>query len=262
MEIKRAVTLFFSPTGATRKTVQAVAQGLGAPETLELDRTAFDSRWTGAELRPGDVAVLGVPVYGGRTPALMDEFFRCIQAKDIPAVLVVTYGNRAFDDALLELKDESLRHGFLPVAAGAFIGRHSFTEKLGTGRPNEDDLARAAALGRDAAALLAKHDPASLTLEVPGSFPYTPRSDLPIAPSTDGEKCVCCGLCQKNCPVQAIDPADPGSIDGWRCLTCARCIQSCPTGAKYIGIPAMREKIAILEAMFAQPQQPQVFLAQ
>lgn len=260
MEINRAVTLFFSPTDGTRKVVRAVAQGLAAPETLELDRTSFDSRWTGAQLCPGDVAVIGVPVYAGRTPALMEEFFRYIQARDIPAVLVACYGNRAYEDALLELKDESVRHGFLPVAAGAFIGRHSFTEKLGGGRPDASDLEQAAGLGRSVAALLADRDPADLVLEVPGHFPYTPRSDMPIAPATNRELCTNCGLCRKNCPVQAIDPMDPAVIDGWRCLTCAKCIQSCPTHAKYIGIPAMREKIAILEAMFSAPKQPELFL--
>lgn len=262
MEIKRVVTLSFSPTGNTRKVVDAVAQAVGAEQLLELDRTCFDNRWTGAELQAGDVAVLGVPVYYGRVPKLMVEFFRYIQAQAIPAVLVVTYGNRDYEDALLELKEESVNHGFLPVAAGAFPAQHDLARKLAVGRPDEADLALAAEFGKKAGELIrGTADVAALPLTVKGSFPYHPAADLPIAPATDSEKCVKCMLCQKNCPVQAINPLDPSEIDGWRCLDCTRCIQTCPTGAKYIGIAALQEKIAIMEAMFATPKQPELFYA-
>ena len=261
MEIKRAVSIYFSPTDGTRRVVRAVSQGLNAPDSLELDRTSFESRWTGAQLRDGDVAVIGVPVYYGRVPRIMAEFFRYIEAGGVPAVLVAVYGNRAYEDALLELRDESRKHGFLPVAAGAFIGRHSFTDKLGGGRPDGDDLSAAGALGRDAAALLAERDAAALTLDVPGNFPYTPAADLPVAPSTDTGKCGGCMACQKSCPVQAINPLDVSETDGWRCLLCAKCIQSCPNGARYIGVPPLLEKIAVMEAMFSAPKQPEVFLA-
>ena len=118
MKLDRVVTLTFSPNGTTRQVADAIAQGAGLPQRLDLDRTAFDSRWTGADLRPGDLAVIALPVYYGRLPKLMVEFFRYVKAEGIPAVLAVTYGNRAYDDALLELKNESLEHGFVPVAAG------------------------------------------------------------------------------------------------------------------------------------------------
>lgn len=263
MEIKRTVCLYFSPTGGTRKVVRAVAEGIGAADALELDRTSFDARWTGAALREGDFAVIGVPVYYGRVPRLMVEFFRYIEARSIPAALVAVYGNRDYEDALLELQNESVKHGFLPIAAGAFIGRHSYTDKMGTGRPDGSDLAKAAAFGRDVRALAERTaDPRALTLTVKGGFPYHPAADLPFAPSTDREKCTGCMLCEKNCPVKAIDPLDPCEIDGWRCLDCAKCIQSCPTGAKYIGVPPLLEKIAVMEAMFAAPKQPELFLAE
>ena len=253
MEWMKAV---FSPTGTTEAVAAAVAEGAGGTART-VDLSAFVAPET---LGEDTVLLAAVPVYGGRVPAVALERLAALKGNGSPAVAVVVYGNRAYEDALLELKDESVRHGFLPVAAGAFIGRHSFTEKLGGGRPDASDLEQAAGLGRSVAALLADRDPADLVLEVPGHFPYTPRSDMPIAPATNRELCTNCGLCRKNCPVQAIDPMDPAVIDGWRCLTCAKCIQSCPTHAKYIGIPAMREKIAILEAMFSAPKQPELFL--
>lgn len=262
MNIKRAVIVYFSPTNATKKIVHAVAEGLDAPELLELDRTSFDSRWTGAKLEAGDVAIIGMPVYYGRAPKLLAEFFRYIEAQDIPAVVAAVYGNRDYEDALLELTNESQKHGFLPIAAGAFIGQHSFSSKLGTGRPDADDLAQAAHLGRAAAALLSKEgNPSVLRLKVNGNYPYTPGSDLPIAPVIDADKCTACMTCRKNCPVQAIHPLDPGEVDAWRCLDCARCISACPAGAKSMASPAMQEKIIIMEAMFTKPRQPELFYA-
>lgn len=260
MDIKRTVTLYFSPTDGTRRIVHKVAEGLGAAEHLELDQTAFDSRYTGAKLEQGDVAVIGMPVYYGRVPRLLVEFFRYIEAQGIPAVIVVVYGNRDYEDALLELTNESRSHGFLPVAAGAFIGQHSFTDKLGTGRPDGDDLNKAKELGRTAAQLLAgTENPAAINLKVNGKLPYKPGADLPIAPVLDKEKCTRCMRCQKNCPVQAISPSDAGEVDVWRCLVCAKCIQECPAGALSLKNPALQEKIVIMGAMFAKPRQPELF---
>lgn len=260
MKIDRVVSLFFSPNGTTRQVADAIAQGVGAPERLDLDRTPFDSRWAGEPLQPGDLAVIALPVYYGRLPKLMVEFFRYIKAEGIPAVLAVTYGNRDHDDALLELKNESLDHGFIPVAAGAFVAHHCMAGKLAQGRPGPDDLAQARDLGAKAAALLAGRDSLDgLDLAVKGNFPYTPGSDLPVGPGTDLSKCTHCGLCQKNCPVQAIDPLDPAEIDGWRCLFCTRCIHNCPAGAKAITMPPMLEKLTILENMMAAPKENELF---
>ena len=265
MEIKRVVRLYFSPTHGTEKIVNAVADAVAASEVLDLNRTSFDSRWSGAKLREGDFAIIGLPIYYGRVPRIMVEFFRSIEAKNVPAALVMSYGNRGVDDALLEMKDICTEKGFLPVSAGAFVGQHSFTEKMGRGRPNTEDLKMATEFGAASAELVRKaasvEDLKALSLEVPGAFPYRPATDIPVAPSTDMDKCNGCMLCQQECPVQAINPLDPSDIDGWRCLDCARCIQSCPQGAKALTFPALQEKITIMEAMFTAPKENQLYYA-
>ena len=52
----------------------------------------------------GELVVLGVPVYGGRIPALAAERMAQLKGQQTPVIILVTYGNRDYEDALLELK--------------------------------------------------------------------------------------------------------------------------------------------------------------
>lgn len=49
------------------------------------------------------------------------------------------FGNRSYDNSLAELCAVLEADGFHTVAAGAFVGRHAFTDALGEGRPDWDD---------------------------------------------------------------------------------------------------------------------------
>ena len=46
----------------------------------------------------------------------------------------------------------------------------------------------------------------------------------------DEEKCKACGLCQKNCPVNAIEGEgrEKRHINQDKCIKCTTCIRSCP----------------------------------
>ncbi len=46
----------------------------------------------------------------------------------------------------------------------------------------------------------------------------------------DPEKCRGCGICQRNCPVNAItgDPGKPHKIDPYICIKCGTCVEKCP----------------------------------
>ncbi len=52
-----------------------------------------------------DVVLFAAPVYGGRLPAMAAERFRRIRGAGQKCVAVVVYGNRDYEDALLELHD-------------------------------------------------------------------------------------------------------------------------------------------------------------
>ena len=71
-----------------------------------------------------------------------------LQGNGALAVAVVTFGNRSYDNSLAELCAVLEADGFHTVAAGAFVGRHAFTDDLADGRPDWDDKREMEALCR------------------------------------------------------------------------------------------------------------------
>ena len=74
-----------------------------------------------------ELLVVGVPVYMGRVPELLMEWLHAVKASGSPAVSVVVYGNRAFEDSLIELEDILTERGCISIAGAAYIGEHSFS---------------------------------------------------------------------------------------------------------------------------------------
>lgn len=233
--------IYFSPTGTTRTLVEAVARGLDIDtsciEDLTYERTALQPRSTGPATSP---AVIGMPVYAGRLPVLaIERMRRHVRGLGRPAVLVAVYGNRAFEDALLELRDLAEELGFVPVAGGAFIGEHSFSRPelpIAENRPDRADIALALALGQQVRDKLnrAVHPRDLPRLHVPGNFPY--REGMlaaSISPETQTETCTRCGVCIDVCPPSAITLTTDGTTtDATLCLRCCACIRACPVEAR------------------------------
>ena len=46
------------------------------------------------------------------------------------------------------------------------------------------------------------------------------------------DKCIACGLCKENCPVEAISEGEPYYvIDPEKCISCGLCKSNCPMEA-------------------------------
>ena len=158
--IVRAV--YFSPTRTTKTIVQEVAGALAAPLDASVEAVSLTlpaQRPADVSCAADDVLVFGFPVYAGRVPVLLRDEFAHLEGRGTPAVVVGLYGNRAFDDALLEAADLLEERGFNVTAAGAFIGEHSLTARVGTGRPDDADIAVAQRFGADLGERLAPADP-------------------------------------------------------------------------------------------------------
>lgn len=271
--VKKVRAVYFTGTGNTKKIVCAVAKA--ASTQLSCDYEEYDFSLPAAREQvlscaENELVVIGTPVYAGRVPnVLLPYLTKSITGNAALAIPVVTYGNRNFDDGLMELRNITIANGFVPVAAGAFVGEHSFSTTLGAGRPNDDDMALAHQLGRDAALKVQTGGP-FLPVAVEGEDPirpyYTPRDRngnainiLKVKPKTDPTKCINCGLCARICTMGSINPADVTSVTGI-CIKCCACVKRCPKGAKYYDDEGYLYHQHELEDIYARPAENRIFL--
>jgi ferredoxin len=260
MQLKRVNLVYFSPTGNVYKTIRKIGEGIALP-TTEYDLTSFNARWGQYSFGSNELVVIGMPVYGGRIPAITTEFFRCLHPEQTPAVYIVSYGNRAYEDALLELKQTSEKRGFYGIAAAAFVGEPAYCEPVNSGHSNGPDQLEEFQFGRN---IRAKIDALSEgktheSVKVNGNFPYRRRNELADAPKTN-DYCNHCGICINECPMRAINPDDPKEVDGLRCLTCFRCVRICPEKAKYFDNELIKSRIAHLAENYGSRKKPDLFL--
>lgn len=265
-KINRVRLICFSPTGTTRKVVEGIAQGTGAAAVEHFDLTPPDAE-TGRfdEVRDG-LAIIGSPVYTGRVPANAASRLRRIRGNGTPAVIVVVYGNRAYEDALLELRDLAVEAGFIPVAAGAFIGEHSFSSDdtpIAAGRPDAEDLKKAREFGKIVSEKIINGPlpDRNRRLSVPGNFPYRERGLLPaISPVTNESLCEKCQECAAACPTAAITIGDTVSTDPGVCIKCCACVKVCSTGARTMEDPRMKQVAGKLSVNCAVRKEPETYI--
>ena len=254
----------FSPTGTTRRIAVQIAHGLGLPGITLFDLTLPHWRTPGVQEAACDVAVIGAPVYGGRLPPLMVERLQGIEGGGRPAVVFVVYGNRAYQDALLEMVDVAVAAGFRPLAAAAFIGEHSYSTAcmpIAQGRPDTADLAKAWMFGRQIAERMVdgSRGMGAAPLELPGHRPGRDlRAPLGVAPAVEGALCGACGVCGTVCPTGAIG-ADGPVADGRLCIQCCACIKACPSGARRTVDPRILQVAERLHRTCEERQEPEVY---
>lgn len=241
----------FSPTGTTCQVARAIAVGFGCSVT-EMDLSVSDCMV--GQLQENTVLLAAAPVYGGRIPAVALERLSQLRGRGQKAVAVVVYGNREFDDALLELKDALTSNGFQVVAAAAFIAEHSIIRSIAAGRPDEKDLAIARKFGADVAVKLE-----TLTVvEVPGKDPYLAVKPSTFHPFAD-EACVKCGVCGEKCPVGAIPMEDPSQTNNDLCINCMRCVKVCPVQCRALPAPFIAGATKMLNEKASGYKEPQIF---
>lgn len=273
MKISRVHSVWFSATGNTRQIVARLsgflAGALGA--SLEtIDVTAPAARNRDYQFQPDELAVFGFPTYAGKLPNKLLPYIRSgFAGNGAPAIAIVTFGNRGFDNSLAELCACLNGDGFHTIAAGAFAARHAFSEILAAGRPDERDFETLTAFGAAVRDRLLHTDGILPTVSVPGSAdaPYytplgldgRPAVFLKAKPKTDPSRCNNCGECARLCPMGSIRADNVGEVPGV-CVKCHRCIRNCPTGAKYFDDAAFLSHRAMLEQNYRERAEPVWFL--
>lgn len=255
--------LYFSPTNGTKKIIQEIAKGINC-EYKEFNITLPQNRVDDLFFDKNDLVIIGMPTYAGRFPRLLTTYLDKITANKSLGVFVATYGNRDFEDSLLEMKDIFEKQGFVGLASATFVTEHSSTKKLATNRPNVEDLNIACDFG-----IQIKSRFESLNnlneikpLELPGNFPYVVKNIAmpPMAPETHNT-CVTCEICAKNCPTAAIDFDDCKTIDANKCIKCRSCVKRCPFNSKEFTHPGYKNMQNMLETNFAHiVRTPEMFI--
>ena len=241
MEIKQVKLVYFSPTGTSRKVLESIANGIAAENVEHINLTLPQGARQAIQPFADELAIIGAPVYGGRLPVDAIARLKQLRASNTLAVLIVLYGNREFEDALLELKHLTLELGFNSIAGGAFIGEHSFASEdvpIANGRPDSRDVQMAMEFGekiRGKVAALQSPD-AQTEFEIPGNFPYEAGGARPMAvsPVTKEDVCTLCGTCADVCPTAAISLNGAVATEIELCIRCCACIKNCPESARVI----------------------------
>ena len=173
------------------------------------------------------------------------------------AVLVCVYGNRAYEDTLVELEDAAQKAGFRVVAAVAAVAEHSIARQLAAGRPDAQDAAQLAAFGEKIQAKLSAHDLSEPNL--PGNRPCKKAGGAGMVPKAT-KACNRCGVCAAECPVQAISKDDPTKVDEKACISCMRCVSVCPQGARKVNPLLLSAAGLMLKKVCSERKDCELFL--
>ena len=264
--------MYFSATGTTEKIIKALASEIsmiinGNKDVEYLDFTLPEVRKKPVHYSDKDIVIVAVPVYAGRVPNVLLNYLNVVKSNNSPAVAVVVYGNRNYDDALIELKDVLGNNGFDVRAACSFIGEHSFSRILAKGRPDKEDLIFAADFAKRISNKLNCNEKNLFT--VTGKKPYRPyykpvgRDGNPVdirkvKPKTS-EECVDCKLCAEVCPMGSIDYNNVAVLNGI-CIKCGACVKKCPKNAKYFDDENYLKHLYELEEEFKNRRKPELYV--
>lgn len=231
--------IYFSPTGGTKKVAGLVA-GAWHCEKEEIDLLKRGEDAPVCTFAKEDVCMVALPSFGGRAPEPALRQLREMRGGGARAILVAVYGNRDFEDTLLELKDTLEGAGFVSAAAVAAVAEHSIIHTFAAGRPDAKDQEELEGFAAQIRHSLEQAG-GSVDLHVPGNRPYREYHGVPMKPSA-GKGCTQCGLCARECPVHAIPKDHPESVDKERCISCMHCVAVCPAQVRH------NQKLVLLAA--------------
>lgn len=221
--------IYFSPTGGTKKVVDIIGS-VWEGEKTEIDLSDPKQDFSNYTFQEPDICLIAVPSFGGRVPEAALQRLGRMRGKNSRAVLIGVYGNREYEDTLLELKDTLKTAGFCCVSAIAAVAEHSIMHQFGAGRPDAQDKKELQEFANTIKLTLGGKQEIK-EVEVPGHVPFREYHGVPFKPKA-GRNCKECGLCAKSCPVQAIPREHPAKTDQERCISCMRCVQTCPKNAR------------------------------
>lgn len=247
--------LTFSPTGSSRKVAIEIAKGISDSNINISDITYKEPEKL--NFHAHQLTIVSVPVYGGHVAPTAMQRLKSIQGNNTPTVAVVVYGNRHYEHALEELASFLTEKGFRIIAAGTFIGEHSYSTEqtpIAIGRPDNQDMLVAKQFGREIAAKI--HKDSDNTIIDVRTIEQAEKDDqtmmifrqtvmtwmksgvqMPTSPKVNASLCNECGICASLCPTSAISKKLPQTSDTNKCIKCCACVKGCPRHARTFTTP-------------------------
>ena len=274
--------LYFSPTGGTRDLVSKLADyikdGIGNQYMLSdslckneadasgkvrmayIDVTSPMMREMDYQFSKDDTVLIAAPTYAGRIPNKVMPFFRDhIKGQGARCIIMMSYGNRSYDNSLIEMVRLMEANEFAVIGAAAFVTRHSMSQTLAAGRPDQEDLQELQAYAKQMCDKLLRlkdgKDAQDLVIHMEGEVGpyYVPKKEdgekavfLKSRPVLDRELCSQCGRCEEVCPMGSISAENAYETTAI-CIKCHACIRACPMGARHFEHPDLLSHIRMIE---------------
>lgn len=230
--------IIFSPTGGTEKAANAIISNWADTEPIDLTNNNANYN---ISLEEGSLALIAMPSFGGLAPQLALDRLSKIKANGCKCVIVAVYGNRAYDDTLIQMKDYSEKSGFQVIAAISAVAEHSIIHAYASERPNASDIKQLSSFGEKVLEKAAENS--NNNISVPGNRPYK-KAGAAMVPKASSS-CASCSACAKVCPAGAIDSSNPRTVDKSKCIGCMRCVSVCPVKARSIN-PIMAKIVSLV----------------
>ena len=225
--------IYFSATGTTKEFLHKMAHEMGFSIDKEFDLTNYEYKDFKHTFEKNDIILLGCPVFGARIPEPAKNRFTGLKGNNSKIVLILTYGDVHYDEALIEIYEIMKNNGFDIIGMGAFVSRHSVIKSVGIRRPNNHDNETIKYFCKKIVGKL--NENIKQNIEIIHSKLFGKYKKLPIKPKGN-KKCKECGLCNKLCPVNSIDSRNPRKTNKEKCICCMRCVKYCPYNARNLPV--------------------------
>ena len=238
--------VFISPNGSTRLIADVFLERLSSSgeevASLNLANHLLIPDFIEDIANSDDVCLLiGSPVYRDMAvPPAMDFIQRLPKKTNAWAVPFVTWGHACSGIALWQMGNALAKKGFQIAGAAKVAAVHSMMRNLdhpvGEGHPDRDDQKKVVQLidlliSRFKSDCIKPLNLDTLDYQSPEmSSECKGRMEKPwmiIPKKIDTNACTQCGLCEEECPVQAIQ-LNPYPKFTNSCFDCFNCIQFCP----------------------------------
>lgn len=246
--------IIFSPTGGTEKVAKAVTQNWHQIDTIDLSVPNAD--YTNTSFESDSLVLIAMPSFGGVAPQLALDRLSAFKGNGALCVIAAVYGNRAYEDTLVQMEDYAQTAGFKVIAAISAVAEHPIIHQYAAGKPDLEDCKGLASFGDQILAKVNAHELSKPS--IPGNRPYK-KAGAGVIPKANSS-CTACGLCAQKCPAGAISTENLKLSDKSKCISCMRCVEICPVHARGVSAAMISIAAAAIKKACSEKRENELFI--